>query len=199
MEIRGFKKNTKSLLIEKAIDLFYEKGYTRTSVRDLVKETGVTNSSLYNYFRNKEDLLHAIIKRIGDDLLNGLSDEEKKYSNPLDILKSMAYFQMSHFIKRKKEIKIFVDELYQLSPESKREILEQHRSVYEFYKRQICDLEKLGLLRSGNKSIMSFSCLSLMNWFYRWYREDGKLSCEQICDQIMDIFLKGILNDQGRG
>ncbi|MFC1883141.1 TetR/AcrR family transcriptional regulator [Thermodesulfobacteriota bacterium] len=48
-------------LIEAAIDLFAEKGYTETPVREIVERAGVTKPVLYYYFKNKEGLFMAIL------------------------------------------------------------------------------------------------------------------------------------------
>lgn len=44
-----------------AIDLFCEKGYHATSVREIVERAGVTKPVLYYYFKNKDGLFSALI------------------------------------------------------------------------------------------------------------------------------------------
>lgn len=41
---------------ESAMDVFWRKGFAATSIQDLVEETGLSRSSLYNTFKNKEEL-----------------------------------------------------------------------------------------------------------------------------------------------
>ena len=50
-------------VLQAAIDLFAEKGYASTSVREIVALAGVTKPVLYYYFENKEGLLRAILDR----------------------------------------------------------------------------------------------------------------------------------------
>jgi AcrR family transcriptional regulator len=49
-------------LLETATRLFASKGYTATSVRDIVSAAGVTAPSLYHHFGNKEGLFRAIVR-----------------------------------------------------------------------------------------------------------------------------------------
>jgi AcrR family transcriptional regulator len=49
-------------LLEAALRLFASKGYTATSVRDIVSAAGVTAPSLYHHFGNKEGLFLAIMR-----------------------------------------------------------------------------------------------------------------------------------------
>ena len=53
--------NARMRLLQAAIDLFAEKGYAATPVREIVERAGVTKPVLYYYFKNKEALFLAII------------------------------------------------------------------------------------------------------------------------------------------
>lgn len=49
--------------LDKAMHLFWEKGYVETSVRDLVKCTGVAHAGLYSAFGDKEGLFKAAVRK----------------------------------------------------------------------------------------------------------------------------------------
>jgi TetR/AcrR family transcriptional regulator len=51
----------KQRIMESAVNLFAEKGYAETSVREIVASAGVTKPVLYYHFKNKEGLLRAIL------------------------------------------------------------------------------------------------------------------------------------------
>lgn len=51
----------KQELIEIAFSLFSEKGYEQTTIREVMKKTGLTNPVMYHYFKSKEELLNAAI------------------------------------------------------------------------------------------------------------------------------------------
>ena len=59
----------KAEIIEKATDLFYEHGFVKASIRDIVKAVGITNSTVYIHFENKDEILYYIIEDIGSALL----------------------------------------------------------------------------------------------------------------------------------
>ena len=50
-------------LLESAIKLFASKGYDGASIREIVRDAGVTRPVLYYYFKNKEDLFCCIIEQ----------------------------------------------------------------------------------------------------------------------------------------
>lgn len=54
---------TKEMLLKAAKEQFMEKGYMGASLRAICKEAGVTTGALYFFFRDKEDLFGALVKK----------------------------------------------------------------------------------------------------------------------------------------
>jgi TetR/AcrR family transcriptional repressor of nem operon len=55
-------KITRSRIVKTAQTLFHLKGFTNTSMDDIVRESGVTKGNLYYYFSSKEELASAVIE-----------------------------------------------------------------------------------------------------------------------------------------
>lgn len=51
---------TKRNIIESGIELFSQRGYSGVSIRDITKEVGIKESSLYKHFKSKEELIETI-------------------------------------------------------------------------------------------------------------------------------------------
>lgn len=64
--------DTKEKLFLAALDLFAEKGMDGTSIRDIVKDVGISTAAFYNHFESKDALLKAVydnyIEKIGTSL-----------------------------------------------------------------------------------------------------------------------------------
>ena len=60
-EISVPENNSRERLLETATELFAEKGYAATSVREIVDRAGVSKPVLYYYFKSKEGLFYAIL------------------------------------------------------------------------------------------------------------------------------------------
>ena len=65
-EISALEPNTRERLLETATELFAEKGYAGTSVREIVDRAGVSKPVLYYYFKSKEGLFYAILEWAAD-------------------------------------------------------------------------------------------------------------------------------------
>ena len=52
---------TRAILIEAAYQLFNNKGYHATSMRDIATEAGLALGGIYNHFQSKEDIFVAML------------------------------------------------------------------------------------------------------------------------------------------
>ncbi|HJJ01392.1 TetR/AcrR family transcriptional regulator [Methanobrevibacter smithii] len=68
------KTQTKDKIFDTALDLFSKKGYDSVSVRTIASEVGIKESSIYNHYSNKKDILMSILNYF----------EEYFKGNPLD-------------------------------------------------------------------------------------------------------------------
>lgn len=57
------KEKTKIKILQSAVDLIIEKGFDNASLREMAKNAGVSNPTIYNYFPSKEKLLYAYIEQ----------------------------------------------------------------------------------------------------------------------------------------
>ena len=70
-------KNTRDRIIEAAIDLFSERGFNDVSVREITRAVGIKESSLYNHFASKQEILDEIIGYLERQLARTALPEEK--------------------------------------------------------------------------------------------------------------------------
>ncbi|PCK07104.1 MAG: hypothetical protein COA42_16030 [Alteromonadaceae bacterium] len=78
-------------VLDSAMTIFCEKGFEATSIRDLVKATGLTSRSLYNVFDSKEGLFKASIEKFRAEKASGLYEmlEEQRGKEALKSLFAM--------------------------------------------------------------------------------------------------------------
>ncbi len=61
--------DNKQELLNRALELFSERGYDAVGVREVVEAVGVTKPTLYHYFESKRGLLEALLRREGGRML----------------------------------------------------------------------------------------------------------------------------------
>lgn len=97
-----------SIALDKAIELFWQKGYANASMREMVKHTGVAHAGLYTAFGDKDRLFKAALERyeqgIFTYLFAGLESERaglkeiKKFFDFVCHAKGDKYFKNGCFI-----------------------------------------------------------------------------------------------------
>ena len=55
------KYNNREAILASAREVFSELGYGETTVRDIIRKTGLASGTFYNYFKSKEKVFEAII------------------------------------------------------------------------------------------------------------------------------------------
>ncbi len=63
-------KETKEMIIQSAIENFLDKGYSKTTLEDIVKRVGLTRGAFYWNFQSKKDILDEIVERYERFYLN---------------------------------------------------------------------------------------------------------------------------------
>ena len=51
-------------ILSAALDCFEERGFAATRMEDIARSAGVAKGTIYNYFKGKEELLHALAESI---------------------------------------------------------------------------------------------------------------------------------------
>jgi len=68
-------------IMDAAMILFMEKGYTNTTTQDIVDKVNISRGLLYYHFKNKEDILYCLVEQYSDRLLKDIYiivyDEDK--------------------------------------------------------------------------------------------------------------------------
>ncbi|MEP2025884.1 MAG: TetR/AcrR family transcriptional regulator [Reichenbachiella sp.] len=83
----------KDQILDAAKLLFNRQGYAKTSVDDISQAVGMRKSSLYYYFKNKEDLFMCSFRNDWQEKFKKFETEANKESNPTD--KILAYINQS--------------------------------------------------------------------------------------------------------
>jgi AcrR family transcriptional regulator len=103
-QIRRVKKK---LILDTALFLFVENGYTTTSISQIAAKAGISKGLLYNYFTSKEAVLQAIMHDLVvefSDMINPNHDDEITLDEATRFIEQ--YFEM--LINRREQLKLFI-------------------------------------------------------------------------------------------
>ena len=87
------KAARRAQIIEAAVSCFLERGYTNTSMSDIIKASGLSSGSIYSHFSGKEDILVTAINERLENVKN-LYTALPEGAGPQDILETIHTNQM---------------------------------------------------------------------------------------------------------
>ncbi len=187
----------KDKLTEQSIKLFVKKGFSETSIQDIVDALGVTKGTFYYYFTSKEELLMNIHLGYINDMLTQqeriLNDESKNCKQKLF---DIVFMLISNIKTQGPAAKIFFREMRNLSEERLAVIIPK-RDQFRFNMEKLVreGVEK-GEFRSDlNPSIVTFGILGIANWSYQWFNPAGEVSDWEVTEVFVEIILKGVQID----
>lgn len=179
-------KGARGRLLKEAARLFREKGYERTTVRDLAAAVGIQSGSLFHHFRTKEEILKAVMVetiRLNTALMQAAMEAAE---TPKDKLRALVRAELESINGQTGEaMAVLVFEWRSLSSESQAEVLEL-RDIYE-----ALWLDVLGTLKDQGRLladpfVVRRMLTGALSWTVTWYRpERGGLTLDGLTDQVM--------------
>jgi len=190
------KKMKHKAIVNAAIEVFAEKGFHNTKIKDIAKLANVADGTVYLYFTTKDDLfIKAFDELISEKLIvmKELINEENTY-----------FEQLSQFFDY--HVKLFTDEPYIarfLSIE-----LRQSSEFYKKYpdyqpiKRYLSFLQEIivkaikeGSIRDVDPVTLSYIMFGTMDFVLtEWSTKDQPFTLDDILQKVKDILRYGYLS-----
>ena len=178
-----------------ASDLFRERGYAATSIRDIARALSVQGASLYAHVTSKEDVLWAIVDRAASrfEAAAERAEAEAATRRPGDAAEAVAALVRAHvevLTGDVDEAGVFVHEWRSLGPERRSDILARRDAYEARFRRHIQDGIAIGAFAITDPAIAAAALLSAINGVATWYDPDGRLPAARIADHLVDLSLR---------
>jgi len=180
--------------------IFAEKSYHSTSMRDIARATGVSLAGLYHYCKSKEELLFLIQDHCFGRVLERVEQRIKGIDDPLTKLHLFIENHLSFFAANMAEMKVLSHEAESLAGELHAHVStkkERYAKLARKILREIKGQSRLG--PAIDLTIATYALFGMMNWIYNWYDPRGKLSVNQLTDNITRLFLNGFMSSSAEG
>jgi AcrR family transcriptional regulator len=177
--------SAKGRLIKAAGKLFKDKGYARTTVRDLAAEVGILSGSLFHHFPNKEAILRAVIEEAIHQVLAQMYDALGRVEDPVEKLRAMVRCE-GHAINDDLNpgFQIMASEWRSLNPDNQAVILVLRREYEDLWKQVLDTLFQQGLINVEGSITRHFIRGALIETNH-WFDAEGKLTLEQLEDKLI--------------
>lgn len=176
-----------------AAEIICAKGYDATSLNDIADAVGLTKPGLYHYITGKESLLFTIMNYGMQRLEEEVIEPARQIADPEQRLRTILVKHARLITERGKALTILVDEVAALTPAHRRAITKRKRAYYEFLRDTLKELQAEGKLRDVDVTVAAFCLFGMLLTLSRWYRPDGRLTSEQVAEEVAKIAFHGIL------
>lgn len=96
------KRANREAILNAANEVFAEMGYGETTVRDIIRRTGLASGTFYNYFKSKEEVFEALSDRSALRVRPRLRAARIRASNFDDFIKE-TFFTFFDYVKSDRE------------------------------------------------------------------------------------------------
>ncbi|RME39502.1 MAG: TetR/AcrR family transcriptional regulator [Planctomycetota bacterium] len=179
-------------ILAKAEELFAERGYHATSVRDIADALDIQAGSLYAHIETKEDLLWELVNAAADRFFAAVDPILESDLIPLEKLRRVIAAHVAVVCGNVTSASVYSTQWRHLS-EPRRGEFAARRHEYE---QKVRDLVRTcirsGALADVDEKFAALLILSSINWIYQWYKPDGPMSPEEIARKLTDMLLSGL-------
>jgi AcrR family transcriptional regulator len=186
-EILAYKRER---ILEEAVKLFYERGFTGTTLDDIAAELGVTKPFIYTHFRSKTELLAALCKPTIELSLGAVTQAANGPGSPTERLyRAIAGFT-EVVLSRQANIAIYFREEKNLSPEALGEINALRKRFDRVLSKLLTEGVAAGEFDVTDVSLTALAIGGMISWAYTWHRPEGRLAIDDMCDRMAELALQ---------
>ena len=183
-------ESARAALRRAALELFAERGFHGTSMRDIAARAGCSVSHVYYYFPSKGDVLRSMMIDIVDDLLAelrvalaGAGDE------PRARLVAIVRAQVLFHCRRQAEALVGRSELRSLAPSDRPSVIGRYDAVTAIFRDAIAEGARAGVFSCPFRAQATNALVTMCNAVSAWWRPDGELSPERLADRYAALAL----------
>lgn len=198
------KTNTKEIIEQVALELFSKKGYKAVSIRDIGKQVGIKESSIYYHFRNKQAIMDSLLDKI-DTLIETMKVKFETEFTKVEEVGESAFSEVAVGLLKNYLLHPYVYKILSILA------IEQmsEKTAYETYQRLVFDMPLLqqeqvfkqmidrGFIKSNNAKVLAYEYYSIIYLAfqrncvgYEMTEDNINRACEEIRISIEDIYRK---------
>lgn len=190
-------------ILDRAAELFAERGFTGTSLQDVAEALGMSRTALYYYMSSKEAILGRLVENLSaHDAKTLEAIRRKRAATPSEKLRDMAREIAFNAGSNPQQTRILTENRHHLPPDLREADRAAERSILRAIEGVIGDGVQAGTFRAVAPRSAALSIIGMCVWTAWWVSADERQSIEEIAAQIADQALASVAtasDDADRG
>ena len=191
------KENTKTKILQAAHELFGKYGIRSVTMDELARELSISKKTLYQYFKNKEDLVTQLIHYFLADEMSRCEKIHAEAGNAIDEMLKMANYIISHLKMMNPTTMYDIQKYYP----AVWQLLEKHRTefVYSVVLDNLKKGMKEGIYRKNinAKVIAKLYIVHIEVFADNHFFKQNKLKPVDIYTEMFKYHIYGIASEKG--
>lgn len=177
-------------IFHQVVNIFLKKGFQETSMREIAETAGLGKSTLYDYFKTKDEILVYFF----EDQLNDVTEEAQSIAlKNLSADKRLRQIMEKHLENLQANKSLFLKlslESQRLKPESQKQIQEKQNAYQDLIRALIEEGIREGVFRKVNSLLAARLLINSISSAVYGSRTSG--TPQEMLMETLDIFFKGI-------
>ncbi|SHM20608.1 TetR/AcrR family transcriptional regulator [Chryseobacterium polytrichastri] len=186
-------KEKQRKILDVAVELFKEKGYMGSSVRDLATKLNIKAASLYGHIRSKEEILEWICFGIAQEFFDELQVVKSTNIPPKEKLNLFIDKHLSVVLENRDVTHIYSNEWKHLE-ERLPEFIELRKNYQQEVEQLISEIYKAEKWELKSPNFTTRFILHTLNTSYFWFKRNID-STTEITEEIREKILFGLLGN----
>jgi AcrR family transcriptional regulator len=170
--------------------LFLEKGFIETSMREVAEAAGTGKSSLYDYFKTKDEILCWYFQDDMDDMIAIACSIDEQPLSAIEKLRRILHQQLERMVENKAFYLKFYAEVERLGSESRRRIRAKRHAYQDLLAKIVEQGVREGAFRPINPLLAAH--MLIMALYPPTFTSRPIGTPEEMLEQAFGMFLRGV-------
>jgi len=163
-----------------AVELFAERGYRATGIRDIAQALGLGPTSVYSHIASKQELLRDVVLDVCRAVAALQAEALATSADPVDRLRRAVEAHVRYVTRYRREALVTTQDFGEVEEPALAEVLEVRARIQRTLQDVIEAGVAAGALAVDDPKIASFAIIEMCEGVARWFRETGALPEERI-------------------
>jgi AcrR family transcriptional regulator len=178
-------------ILDAAGELFYEQGFSATSIRQIAEAVEISSSTLYHHFADKQGVLDAVLTRFANDfvseLLPVLNDSS---ATPSQRVARAVETHITISAARRRELLLGNPIHHALSQVQNERWVSAQREYHYAMRSTVAEGVALGEFSVADPTTATLAIMDMLNGVRAWFRPDGALTLTEVTARYTEFVLR---------